>query len=116
MCDIALGIKEHGLEEFAKWVDAAPNSRWPDLELYDEDVEGWGQAFEQALSRTMEAGGNIHFNLDGLDIKDALAGNPSAWTGRYTAWELQQLVRKKEWFERTIFYCYLLNIKMKKFL
>ena len=46
----------------------------------------------------------VHFNLTGLDIADALAGDPNRWVGRYTAWELQQIVRRADWFERTTFY------------
>src|SRR5438128_197734 len=99
MSDIALG-----LEAFAAHVNASYMSQWLALGLYDEDVEGWGQAFEQALSRTLVAGGRFHFNLTGLDIADALKGDPSRWVDRHTAWELQQVVGREDWFANTIFY------------
>ena len=74
------------------------------LGLYDEDVEGWGQAFEQAMERTIAAGGRVHFSLTGIDIAAALAGDPNYGVDRHAAWELQQVVAKPSWYSRTIFY------------
>ncbi len=99
MPDIALGLKDQDLIAFASAVNAAEMSRWRELGLYDEDVEGWGHAFQQAVERTLSAGGKIHFNLTGLDIAEALAGDPGCWVGRYTAWELQQIVGNGQWFQ-----------------
>jgi hypothetical protein len=104
MCDIACGMQNAGLEVFARSVGASYMSEWPDLQLYDEDVEGWGQAFEQVVSRTLDGGGRIHFNLDGVDIAQAFAGDPAEFVGRYTAYELQQICLHAEWFDRTLFY------------
>jgi hypothetical protein len=104
MADIALGMKEAGLEAFAAMLNASYMSQWLDLGLYDDDVEGWGEAFFQAVTRTLSVGGRIHFCLDGLDIAEALNGDPNIWSDRYTAWELQQIVRNLEWFESTHFY------------
>lgn len=108
MRDIALGVQvvdgEDNLAEFARLVTAAPMSEWAALGLYDEDVEGWGEAFEQVMTRTIADGGSIHFELSGLDIDDALRGNPSEWVGRYTTWELQQIVSRQDWFSATSFY------------
>jgi len=61
MPDIACGIREYGLAEFAKRVQASYMSHWLRLGLYDEEVEGWGQAFTQAVERTLQAGGRINF-------------------------------------------------------
>jgi hypothetical protein len=106
MADIALGIRSGSgdLENFAAQVNASYMVQWGELGLYDEDVEGWGQAFQQVVTRTLAAGGRIHFNLTGIDIQDALKGDPNTWVDRYTAWELQQIVRNREWFGRTTFY------------
>lgn len=108
MDDIALGVQfvggESNLSEFAEFVAAAPMSEWAALALYDEHVEGWGQAFEQVMTRTLAAGGRIHFELSGLDVGDALRGDPMVWVGRYTAWELQQIVSRQDWFSATSFY------------
>ncbi|HEX4143930.1 MAG TPA: hypothetical protein VHY91_10380 [Pirellulales bacterium] len=104
MCDIALGLQEAALKEFAESVGGSYMSQWRELGLYDEDVEGWGQAFEQAMERTLGAGGRVHFNLTGIDIADALGGDPSYWVDRHAAWELQQIVAKRSWFDSTIFY------------
>jgi hypothetical protein len=106
MCDIALGIQEHGLEDFAASVNAFHMGQWAERGLYDEDeVEGsWGRAFELALTRTLAAGGRFRFSLDGLDITDALQGDPEVWVHGHTAWELRQIVRRPEWFGNTLFY------------
>jgi hypothetical protein len=103
MIDIALGIAS-GLECFAARVNASYMSQWRDMGLFDQNVEGWGQAFEQVMTRTLTAGGRVHFNLTNLDVREALAGDPEFWVGRYTAWELQQIVRNKAWFDKTSFY------------
>jgi hypothetical protein len=56
------------------------------------------------MELTLQRGGRIHFNLTGIDIQDALAGDPSIWVGRYTAWELQQVALRLELFDITYFY------------
>lgn len=104
MCDIALGMKTAGLAEFAKKVGASEISQWRDLGLYDDDVEGWGQAFQQVTDRTIAARGRIHFDLTDMDIAAALRGDPNQFVARYTAWGLQQVVRYNSLFERTAFY------------
>jgi hypothetical protein len=104
MYDIACGIKDAGLVEFAKSVSASCMSDWRDLGLYDEDVEGWGQAFEQVITRTLAAGGLIYFSLDQMNIAEALAGDPNEFVGRYTAYELLQIVTNPAWFAATRFY------------
>ncbi|MGH7137407.1 MAG: hypothetical protein ACREHD_16815 [Pirellulales bacterium] len=80
MMDIALGVQiVEGYDNpaaFAKVVGAAAMSEWADLGLFDEGVEGWGEAFEQVMARTIAAGCHVHFELNGLDIADALAGDP----------------------------------------
>jgi hypothetical protein len=79
MCDIALGIQEMGLEIFAANVNASWMGQWKDLGLFDEGEESWQRAFEQALNKTLAAGGRFHFNLTGLDIPAALTGDPNWW-------------------------------------
>jgi hypothetical protein len=83
MIDIALGLFSDGrdadLAAFAREVDASYMSQWRDMELFDDDVEGWGQAFEQVVTRTLARGGRIHFNLTGLNIGEALGGDPDVW-------------------------------------
>ncbi|MSU78460.1 MAG: hypothetical protein EXS16_10240 [Gemmataceae bacterium] len=102
--DIALGMQEHGLEAFAAKVNAAYMSQWRELGLYDETEESWGQAFKQTLAKTLALGGRFHFDLTGLDISVALNGDPDFWVDRYTAWELQQIVRNQDWLDNTLFY------------
>lgn len=108
MTDIALGIQSldgnDNLRNFARMVGAASMSEWAELGLFDHDVKGWGPAFEQVMTRTIEAGFQVHFELNGLDITDALCGDPREWVGRYTAWELQQIVARGNWFAATSFY------------
>ena len=78
-------------------------SQWAEMGLY-EDAEGWGSAFRQVMVNTLKRGGRVHFNLDGVDVADALAGDPNEFVGRYTAYELQQIVGNAEWFSATTFY------------
>lgn len=108
MPDIALGLQVvegvSSLGLFARAVSAAPMTRWAELGLFDEGVEGWGDAFDQVMTRTIAAGFRVHFELRGLDIDDALRGDPQEWVGRYTAWELQQIVARHDWFSATSFY------------
>ena len=102
--DIALGMQEHGLETFAAIVNATFMDQWKDLGFYDETEESWGRAFEQVLTKTLAVGGRFHFNLTGLEISDALNGDPDIWVDGHTAWELRQIVRNPEWFANTLFY------------
>jgi hypothetical protein len=108
--DIALGMQEQeeekeALAEFARIVNASWMGEWADLGFYEVgEFEGWGGAFYRVLEITQQRGGRIHFNLTGLDIKDALAGDPAVWVGRYTAWELQQIVLRRDLFDVTHFY------------
>jgi hypothetical protein len=89
--DIALGLREQddereALATFANIVNASWMDEWRDLGFYEEgEFEGWGGAFYRVLEITQYRGGRIHFNLTGLDIKDALDGDPAIWVGRYTA-------------------------------
>src|SRR5262249_20380616 len=71
--DIALGMQRLGLDKFAESTKAAAMYMWEKLGLFDESAQSWGEAFRQAMSRTIEAGGRVHFNLTGLDIPRALA-------------------------------------------
>ena len=104
MCDVALGLQEQGLREFAATVNASFMDQWVDLGLYDEEEESWGRAFEQVITKTIACGGRIHFNLVGLDITAALQGDPEVWVHGHTAWELRQIVRNSTWFANTLFY------------
>jgi hypothetical protein len=109
VCDIACGIRLDDdqnpvLAAFAKKVNASYIEQWADLGLYDEHVATFALAFQQVVSRTIAKGGRIHFNLARLDVPEALAGDPDDWMGRYTAWELQQVVRNPEWLAKTTFY------------
>jgi hypothetical protein len=104
MSDIALGLADKGLEAFAADRNASYMSQWRDLGLYDDNAEGWGEAFAQVVMNTLAIGGRIHFNLTGLNILEALAGDPQQFVGRYTSYELQQIVRNRRWFLQCTFY------------
>jgi hypothetical protein len=56
------------------------------------------------MARTLASGGSIHFELAGLNVGEALAGDASTWVGRYTAWELQQVVASPALRGATTFY------------
>lgn len=105
--DISLGIRrQHGgmLEEFSERIGAPEMSRFKELGLYDEGVNGWGRAFMQIMNRTKAAGGRAHFDLTGVDIARAKAGNPASWQDSYTAFEFRSILRRRDWFEITDFY------------
>ena len=105
MCDIACGKQHAGLEEFAANVSAASMQQWRALGLYNPlTVSGWGEAFFQVVNNTLAAGGKVHFNLDGVDVVEALAGDPNEFVGRYTEFELQQIILNADWFKNTRFY------------
>lgn len=105
MRDIACGKQHAGLEEFATSIGAAPMHEWRRLGLYDPTtVAGWGEAFNQVVNKTIADGGKIHFNLDDVDVPEALRGDPDEFVGRYTEFELQQVTLNYEWFVNTIFY------------
>jgi len=105
MGDIACGKQHLQLEEFAAGVNAAWMKQWPELGLYDPDaVSGWGEAFAQVMKATVAAGGVVHFNLTGVDVTEALAGNPDLFVGRYTEFELQQIKLNPDWLRITKFY------------
>jgi hypothetical protein len=52
----------------------------------------------------LKSKGRIAFELNGLNVKEALAGDASIWVGRYTEWELQYITGNKELFNATDFY------------
>ena len=39
-----------------------------------------------------------------MDIAEAFKGDPDVFVGRYTSWELQQIVCNDTWFVNTLFY------------
>jgi hypothetical protein len=92
------------LKNSQKKVQGSHSRQWKQLGLYDSNVKGWGEAFKQAMDRTIAKGGRIHFDLTDVNIKDALSGDPNIWVDRYTSWELQQIVRNEKWFNQTTFY------------
>ncbi|MFM2283057.1 MAG: hypothetical protein RL222_561 [Bacteroidota bacterium] len=66
----------------------------------DNTLRGRGAAFKNITSRAK----TINFELQGLNISEALAGDASKWVGRYTAWELQQITKSPELFKKTTFF------------
>lgn len=78
--------------------------QWVDLGLYSAAETSWGAAFQSAMTKTIEAGGRVHFNLAGLDIGAAMAGDAGTWVGRYTAWEFQTIATTPAFREATTFY------------
>jgi RHS repeat-associated protein len=86
-------------------VGAPYYSEWANLGIYNPShFEGWGGAFKFVTDKVLSTKGTIHFELHGLNISDALAGDPNIWVGRYTAWELQQVTNSTRLFNNTIFY------------
>jgi hypothetical protein len=74
------------------------------LGLHDAPAGRFDIAFEQSLNNVVARGGRIKFNLNSLDVPSALASDPAVRVGRYTEWELQQIVRNGAWFGATDFY------------
>jgi len=76
----------------------------PRLGLHNAPKGCFDIAFQQTLDNITGNGGRIKFNLDSLNVKNALGGNPLDRVGRYTEWELQQIVRNQGWFGATDFF------------
>lgn len=106
--DIALGLDtidgRRALDEFAQSTGAVRDKAWKDLGLHNAPPGRFDIAFQQSLDNAVAGGGRIKFNLDSLDIPKTLAGNPAERVGRYTEWELQQIVRNQKWLDSTDFY------------
>jgi RHS repeat-associated protein len=105
---IALGISKHKgrdlLRPFARRFCASTSDDWAKLGLHNAPPKRFDIAFKQTVNTVAKGGGRIKFNLDKLRIQEALAGDPTERVGRYTAWELQQIVRNKKWLKITDFY------------
>ncbi|HRK29818.1 MAG TPA: hypothetical protein PLD59_01970, partial [Tepidisphaeraceae bacterium] len=106
--DIALGMYEHpmpgNLEAFAQLVRATHSRQWEQVGFYSKDeFLGWDDVFGRVVNATIARGGKIRFDLDGVNVPQALAGDHTVWVGRYTSWELQH-IRRPSWFEHTVFY------------
>jgi hypothetical protein len=56
------------------------------------------------MNKTIEGGGKVHFELEGVNIERAIKGNPAEFAGRYTEWELQTITRRPDFFKATKFY------------
>jgi hypothetical protein len=79
---------------------------WKLAGLCDKGVKSFDIALQQTLDNVVSRGGRVKFNLDSLDVAKALAGDATAMGrfGRYTEWELQQIVRNKRWLGATDFF------------
>jgi hypothetical protein len=72
--------------------------------LYDGGLSGWGEAFKQALTRTIASGGKVRFSLQGVNVTEAPAGDSEMWVGRSASWELQQVLANPSYRAATTFY------------
>ena len=106
--DVALGLRTidgvPSLRPFGDRLGAVIDEDWARLGLHDAPPGRFDLAFRQTLDNAVGGGGRIKFNLDSLDVQKALAGNPVERVGRYTEWELQQIVGNRKWFEATDFF------------
>lgn len=106
--DVALGLRTidgaESLGPFGARLGASTSDDWARLGLHNAPEGRFDIAFQQTLDNITGNGGRIKFNLDSLNVKNALGGNPLERIDRYTEWELQQIVRKKGWFNATDFY------------
>lgn len=64
---------------------------------------GFPDLFKRMVQQTIDRGGNIRFNLDKVNVRNALSSNAS-WLEDYTAWELRQIAGNKQWLKNTVFY------------
>lgn len=105
--DVTMGmVKNEGASLNTAAKTGAPfYSDWAKLGIYNSaNFKRWGDAFKYITDKVIGSGGKIHFELQGLDIPGALAGDASIWVGRYTAWELQQITQSASLFKNTVFY------------
>jgi RHS repeat-associated protein len=105
--DVTMGmVKNEGASLATAAKTGAPYySEWAKLGIYNPaNFKGWGDAFKYITDKVIASGGKINFELKGLDIPTALAGDANIWVGRYTAWELQQITKSATLFKNTEFY------------
>lgn len=106
--DVALGLDtidgKPALSDFARMTGAHRDNAWKGLGLHEAPLGRFDIAFEQSLNKVVAGGGKIKFNLDSLDVRKALCGDPAERVGRYTEWELQQIVRNRQWLDSAEFY------------
>jgi len=103
---VTIGRKYEGVAaNTAEKVGAPYYTEWEQAGIYNiKDFEGWGEAFKYVTNKVISSKGKIHFELAGIDIRKALAGNPTEFVGRYTEYELQQVILDLNLFKNTEFY------------
>ncbi len=76
MSDIACGMKDAGLADFAARVNATHVDQWLALGLFDEGLEGWGSAFLQVVTMAhgefkiaTQSGSKGYFGRVTLDVE-----------------------------------------------
>lgn len=81
------------------------NNGTKQLGIYNpKEFEGWGGAFKYITDKVIASKGKIVFELEGVNIPQALSGDINTWVDRYTAWELQQITNSPTLFKHTEFY------------
>jgi hypothetical protein len=104
---VTLGLSNNGgaSQATAILTKAPYYAEWEAAFIYNsKNFEGWGAAFKYVTDKVMATKGSIHFELSGLNIGEALSGNPSIFVGRYTSYELQQIIANPKLFSNTTFY------------
>ncbi|SFP79758.1 RHS repeat domain-containing protein [Parafilimonas terrae] len=105
--DITLGMMKNGgaTAATAAKTGAPFYTEWANLGIYNPShFEGCGGAFKFVTDKVIASKGTVHFELSGLNIQEALAGDANIFVGRYTSWELQQVISDVTLFKNTSFY------------
>jgi hypothetical protein len=106
--EIVLGKQGGPVERLAEQVGGQHFKQAGAAGVFDPAAGGWGSAFVKWMNKTIGGGKKAHFELEGVNINDALTGNPAKWITdagtRYTEWELQTIMRRPDFFKNTEFY------------
>jgi hypothetical protein len=91
-------------QPWADGIGAVTNSDWVSSELAEQGP--FLERFHQALGRAIGHGGRILFNLDDLNLDQALSADPftDPFDDGITNWELQQVLHDKQYYLATDFY------------
>ncbi len=112
---VGLGKVKAGFLEFSKTHDLIDYQNWDNFFKFGKDaLVDWSAKFRQSISETIEKGGKIIFNLDGVDKSIAQKGfdsfidakravNANGTLGQITEWELSQILRNDKWLNNTTF-------------
>jgi RHS repeat-associated protein len=112
---VGLGKVKAGFFQFSENHNLIDYQNWDDFFKFGKDaMVDWSAKFNQSINETIDMGGKIIFNLDGVEKSIAQKGfgsfvdakravNANGTLGQITEWELSQILRNEKWLKNTTF-------------